>query len=243
MEEQDYITIERYLQGDLSPEEIAVLESRINEVPELAEALAERKLLNAHLRAAGQEDALRNTLRKLEQQYFRPAEAPVRRISHNRGWYGIAAAAVIALAVLLVGPWLFSGEGGYEQFAQHDPLSLTERGASPELATKAAAAFNEERYFASIPLLREYLKEQPNDERAQLALGIALLETDKDEEAIVIFARIAQGQSSLAPYGNWYLALSAVKRGDNVSAVKYLDLIPPTDAYLTAKANELRATF
>ena len=158
-------------------------------------------------------------------------------------WYGLVAAAVIALAVLLGGPWLFPGEGSYEQFAQHDPLSLTERGAAPELATKAAAAFNGEQYLEAIPLLREYLTGQPDDERAQLALGIALLETDKDEEAIVIFTRIAEGSSSLAPYGNWYLALSAVKRGDNGSAVKYLDLIPATDAYLTAKANELRATF
>ena len=44
------------------------------------------------------------------------------------------------------------------------------------------------------------------------------------------------------PYGNWYLALAAVKRGDNDSAIRYLDLIPATDPYLTTKAQELRAT-
>ena len=37
-----------------------------------------------------------------------------------RRWlYGMGVAAVIALAVLLGGPWLFPGENSYEQFAQH----------------------------------------------------------------------------------------------------------------------------
>lgn len=243
MEEQDYILIEQYLQGDLTAAQRADFEARLAAEPTLADAFAERRLLNAHLQAAGQEEALRGTLEQLGNKHFSVPEAKVRTLGGNRRWlYGVAVAAVIALAVLLGGPWLFPGGNNYEQFAQHAPLSLTERGASPQLAAQAEATFNAGQFRAAVPLLQEYLTVQADDERAQLALGISLLETDKDEEAIVIFERIAEGNSSLAPYGNWYLALAAVKRGDDANAIKYLDLIPATDTYLTTKAQELRAT-
>lgn len=243
MEEQDYILIEQHLQGDLKAAQSAAFEARLAAEPAFAKAYEERQLLNAHLNAAGKEEALRGTLEHLGHKHFGNAKAKVRQLSNNRRWlYGLAVAAVIALAVLLGGPWLFPGGSSYEQFAQHDPLSITERGTSSELATQAEVAFNDGKYLEAVVLLKEYLAGQSDDERAQLALAISLLETDKDEEAVIIFERIAEGSSSLSPYGNWYLALAAVKRGDNAAATIFLDKIPTTDTYLTAKANELRAT-
>ncbi len=243
MEEQDYILIEQYLQGELPAAEAAALEARMATEPAFAAAVGERKLLNGHLKAVAQEPALRSTLQQLGEQHFTEQVATVRKLGTNRRWlYGVAAAAVIALAVLLGGPWLFSTGNSYEQFAQHDPLRLTERGSSPDLAAQIERAFNDARYAEAIPLLREYLRQQTEDERARLALGIALLEDEKDEEAVKIFTEIAAGKSTLVPYANWYLALAAVKRGDNEAALEFLDLIPASDTYLTGKANELRAT-
>jgi len=143
--------------------------------------------------------------------------------------------------LLLAVPFLFPSASTYEQFAQHEPLALTERSSGPDRAAAAEQAYNEGNFTAAIPLLKEYLDAQADDEQARLALGISLLETDRDEEAIAIFRRIAEGQSALAPYGNWYLALAAVKRGDNAAVRRFLDLIPAEDAYLTKKADELRA--
>jgi len=82
----------------------------------------------------------------------------------------------------------------------------------------------------------------PDDQRAKLALGISLLEENQDTQAIKIFTEIANGGSSLAPYGNWYLALAAVKRGETQAALNYLDLIPTDDAYLAEKVAKLKAT-
>lgn len=246
MNENDYILIERHLQGELKEEQQLAFQARLEAEPLFASALTERQQLNDHLRAVVGEEKLQPTLATLGDKYFKEEtkEAKIRTLGGTRRWlYGIAAAAAIALAIMFAGPWLFPSSGGYEQFAQHDPLSLTERGTPGGPAAAAEAAFNNGRYAAAISLLEEYLNVQSDDERAHLALGISLLETDKDDEAIKVFTAIADGGSTLAPYGNWYLALAAVKRGDNQKAEGYLKLIPRTDTYLTAKAEELRATF
>ncbi|MEO0734133.1 MAG: hypothetical protein AAFZ52_14955, partial [Bacteroidota bacterium] len=120
-------------------------------------------------------------------------------------------------------------------------LTLTERGAADQLAARAEAAYNTADYPLAEGLLRQYLQEAEN-ERAKLALGVSLLETNRDSAAIEVFTEIAESGSTLAPYGNWYLALAAVKRGDNATALEYLDLIPTTDAYLRERVTQLRAT-
>ncbi len=248
MKEEDYLEIEAYLQGELPAERKAALEERVTADPAFATALAERRQLHEHLKAEAGEASLRTTLNPMGAKYFPEQEekpAVVRQLRpaagrSRRWWVGIAAAAAIALAVIAGGQ--FMGEADhYEQFAQHEPLSLTERGDPGSLATQAETAYNSGEYTDAISLLREYLLVQTDDERARLALGVSLLEEDRDEEAINLFKEIVDTNSALAPYGNWYLALAAVKRGETAKANDFLDLIPASDPYLTERANQLRA--
>lgn len=250
MDDKDHLLIERYLHGDTTAEENAAVERRAAADPEFAKALGERRQLNEHLRAVAHEQALLATLQRLGDRYF-PAEqtaapereAVVRPLGNDRRLvYGLLAAAVIALALFFAGPWFSAPGGGYEQFARHQPLSLTERGDGQQTAAAAETAYNDGNYPLAAQLLRAYLAEQSDDQRAHLALGVSLLETDRDEAAVEIFREIAESKTALAPYGNWYLALVAVKQGDEKAALRYLDLIPATDALLTKKAKELRAT-
>jgi predicted Zn-dependent protease len=245
MNERDYISIEAYLSDELSAPEKIAFEARLSTEPDLATTLADRRLLHEHLSAEATEKDLRATTNKLNERYF-PAEkggAVVRKIGPARRWVaGIVAVAAIALLVFFGGNLLTPGPASaYEQFAQHEPLSLTERGAAANAAA-AEAAFNAGRYVEAADLLRDYLSRQADDQRAKLALGVSLLETNRDTQAIKIFTEIAEGGSSLAPYGNWYLALAAVKRGENKVALDYLDLIPAGDAYLAEKVAKLKAT-
>lgn len=244
MNEQDYSIIEAYLEGSLAPPEEAVVTARLATEPAFASAMAERRRMYEHLRAKAGEDALRTTLGRLGEQYF-PAEsgeAVVRPINSRRRWLtALAAAAAIAL-LLVFGGRLFAPAGStYAQFAQHQPLSLAERGTE-NAAAAAETAFNEGRYAEAIDRLRAYLAVQSEDERARLALGIALLERNEDSLAVEVFNVIAEGGTSLAPYGNWYLALAAVKRGDTPAALRFLELIPETDAYLAERVRKLKAT-
>ena len=243
MQEEDYVLIERYLGGDLPAAEARSVTARATTDPAFAAALEERRHLNAHLAAVAGEETLNITLKQLGSRYFTEPEATVRSLPRRTGslrWLaGLAAAAVVALLVILFLP----GPGGnpYEQFATHEPLALTERSDATADPTAAEAAYNRGDYAAAIPLLEAYLAQRSDDLRARLALGVSLLETDRDREAVAIFNEIAEGSSALAAYGNWYLALAAVKRGDDESALSFLDRIPATDAYLTNKAETLRA--
>ncbi|WP_020569097.1 tetratricopeptide repeat protein [Neolewinella persica] len=245
MNERDYITIEAFLEGTLSVEEASAVEVRAGQDPEFASTLADRRRLYEHLRANAGEASLRATLGRLGDRHFLPQDkqAVIKPIGRkNRRWLvGLVAAAAIALAMIFGGR-LFAPSGNtYEQFAQHQELSLTERGTDMG-ASAAEVAFNEGRYAEAIDRLQAYLAVQADDERAQLALGISLLERNQDSLAIAVFEKIAGGESSLAPYGNWYLALAAVKRGNTEAAFSFLSLIPESDTYLANRVRKLKAT-
>lgn len=245
MKEQDYITIEAFLEGTLSAAESRAVEERAARELPFAEALASRRRLYEHLRAKAGEASLRATLNEIGGRHFgqRDQQAVVKPIGRsNRRWLiGLVAAAAIAL-VMVFGGRLFAPPGdAYEQFAQHQELSLTERGADTGAAA-AESAFNAGRYAEAIDRLQAYLQVQSDDERARLALGISFLERNQDSLAIEVFEKIAAGASTLAPYGNWYLALAAVKRGDTEEALSFLSLIPESDTYLASRVRKLKAT-
>ena len=245
MKEQDYITIEAFLEGTLPAEDASTVEVRAAQDPQFADALANRRQLYEHLRAKASEVSLRTTLGQLGGRHFvrQGQQAVVKPIRwSNRRWVvGLVAAAVIALAMIFGGRLFTPPGSAYEQFAQHQDLSLTERGTDTG-ASAAEAAFNEGRYGEAIERLRAYLAVQADDERARLALGVSLLEQNQDSLAIVVFEKIAGGGSTLVPYGNWYLALAAVKRGDTESVLSFLSLIPESDTYLANRVRKLKAT-
>ncbi|MEL7163089.1 MAG: hypothetical protein AAFN92_20180 [Bacteroidota bacterium] len=245
MNEQDYSNIDAYLRDELTATERTRFEERVAAEPAFAAALAEQRKLWEHLAATATEPELRGTLETLGQRYFveKPAGATVRPLRpRRRNWLTYAAA--VALLLLAAGAFAFWPTGGntYEQFAQHQPLALVERGTGDQLAGRAETAYNAADYVLAADLLQRYLNQQAGDERAKLALGVSLLETNQDSAAVRVFTEIVEAKSSLAPYGNWYLALAAVKRGDQAAALSFLDRIPATDTYLRERVIKLKAT-
>ncbi len=240
--EENYLRIEAYLQGELDATERAAVEALAEQDADFARALAERRALANHLRAEASEEALNLTLDELGAKYF-PAEAKIARFQRpQQKWLALAVAAVVVLVLTLGGRALWpTGEASYADFARHEPLALVERGAADQLPSRIEAAYNAGEYEQAIPLLENYLEEHPADERARLALGISLLERNRDREAVDIFTTIAAGKSSLAAYGNWYLALAAVKRGESAAAESFLQRIPASESYLKAQVERLRA--
>lgn len=242
MKEQDYIDIEAWLHGELAAERTASFQRRVAEDPEFAKALAEREELNGHLKATVGEADFREMLASVVEE--KAGSAKVVRMEprpRNGRWMQILAAA--ATVLLLVLAFQFFGDGGgtgLDQFAEHTPLALVERGTGTSLAREAETTFNSGQYADAIQPLRDYLAEQDSNVQAQLALGIALMETDRTKEAIKIFTELSRGESALAGYGTWYLALISVRKGDNAAALRYLDQIPPGDDYLIEKARRLR---
>lgn len=247
MKDKDYLNIEAYLQGELPPVEAADLEARAAAEPAFSAALAERRLLNNHLRADAAEPELRETLSQLNVKYFeeKDHQAKVKQLQPRKTltrWIaGLAAVAAVALLLIFGGRVFFNDEGStYEQFAQHQSLSLTERGNGDYGITAAEAAFNDGRYEEAIAPLTAYISLNQDDARARLALGISHLEAGNNAEAVRILTEVAENGGSVAPYGNWYLALAAMHRDDFSAASRYLDLIPAGDSFLEERIVELR---
>jgi tetratricopeptide (TPR) repeat protein len=258
MKEQDYLDIEAYLQGELPADDATALEARASSDSAFAAALAERQLLNAHLRADAGEADLKVTLANLAGQHFTEQPVLASSVKPKPGERGkeatikpllprknrillISLAAAIILLLVFGGRVFFKDQGAtYEQFAQHQPLSLTERGDGDNGITLAEAAFNGGQYQEAIAPLMEYLQLNKEDARARLALGISHLEAGNNTEAVRVLTEVAENGGSVAPYGNWYLALAALRREDNSAALRYLDLIPAGDPYLDERVVELR---
>lgn len=258
MKDKDYRIIEDYLEGQLDPVGARQVEDRAAAEPAFAASLAEHRRLYDHLRAGAAADELRSLLGPLGERYFRATTnatngaeptskqtATVRRLPHRkptgRFWLGLVAAAGVALLLYLVSGALGPAPGSeYERFAQHQALELRERGESDNGITAIEAAYNEGRYEEARRLLEPYVAANPTDQRAQLALGVSLLEAGEDAGAVEVFEALAGGEGAVAPYANWYLALAALRQDDPGAARRYLDRIPAGDAYLRQRVTDLR---
>ena len=238
MNEQDFLDIEAYLQGELSADRRAAFDERQRTDPAFAAALAQRRELNAHLRATAGEADFRRTLESVMER----GEAKVVAMPRRR-WARILAAAASVLLLLFAFNFFYSDQVDTLAFSDYPALTLVQRGEGASQAATASAAFNDARYQEAIPALEAYLNAQDTtaiDPQARLALGISLMETKRYPEAERVFSEIVSEQSGLSAYGTWYLALLSVRRGDNAAALRYLDQIPPGDAYLTTRAQRLR---
>ncbi len=229
--------IDQYLQGELPEKERLDFQQRLENEPALAEALAFRQASLRYLKAQSGLPALQQAMAVLSAQYF-GAEAPkkAKKINLQRWLWPVAAAACILLILMLWNP--FQPEP-YERFAQHQPLSLTEKSEAAHIGSEAEGSFNTQNYPKAYEQLKIFLTQQPNNKQAELALGIAAMETERYTEAAAIFTGLAEGESVYQTAGQWHIALLYVKQKQYEEAKKAVAQIPPTDTFYHAKAKEL----
>jgi len=239
MKPEIIVTIEQYLNDEMSPHERKDFESRLAADEELRKDLELYNSINTTMSASPNEDALRKTLEQMNKKYF-AGSAPVRKISLKK-WLAVAASLVIIVATglyFLLGNKP-SAEKLYALYAQHDALNIQLRGdAADSIKEKAATAFNNKNYSTALPLLESSLQQQPADAPIQFSLAICYLETAKYNEAEKIFLQMETGQSAYADAAKWYLALTALKQNDLVKCRSRLNSIASSSAYYT-KAKQL----
>lgn len=240
MEPEDYQLIDQHFSGKLDEARRQRLQQKLAQDAEFAAAFQlrtemedflekrpKREKLKAKLQALG---ATSGSLEKEEETRIIPLAQQRRRLFWVAG-----VAAAIALIILALWPFLFP-TSLYEQFNEHRPLALQERGTSS--TAQAETAFNQQDYATAYDLLDEYLQTQPDDLRAQLALGICALEMDRFAEAQSIFETIRQGQSALVNSATWYMALTYLKQEQITEVRNYLEQIPD-GTFWYKKAQEL----
>ena len=236
MKDYDYITIDKYLNGELTVEELAVFEEKLktdsdftNEVKLYQEI---DNSLSTRMSNYKQENDLRNTLEDLSAKFANETlEKREERSDKNKskvfslkhyGKYLVAASLVIFASLFFFN----QGEPNYGDFAKHETLDLVVRGDSSKHLIDAQDAFNTKDYATAEKEFRALLYLDHTKVELQLYLGICLIEQNEFKKAESILEKIKNGNSVYKNKAIWYLALSKLKQKDYKSCKTYLISIP-----------------
>ncbi len=237
METEIYQLIDQYLQNELSEDERRSFQQRLETEPTLAAALAFRQASVSYLKTRAGRAELEETMAALSKQYFGAERQKTKQQPLQRWLWPVAAAAACILLALML--WNPLQPDPYQRFAQHTPLNLTEKSTTAPGSSLAESSFNAGDYAGAYEPLKDFLRQQPNNRQAELALGIAAMETERYPEAAAIFTSLAEGESVYQTAGQWYRALLFVKEKQYAKAKEALAQIPTDDTTYGAKAKAL----
>lgn len=226
-----HTTIERYVDGELSGQELAEFEKRLESDSDLAAEVqlfqqAKASLSDQFVHEEA-ENNLKATLQEVSPSYFQEKKKQARIIPLLRR-YGLPAAGIAAAVVLILIFQPFQGSL-YDQYKQLPTASFIEQSAS-DLADLAAAqqAFNQKDYATALNIFQQYLNEEANRDDVEIRFytGLCHLELDQLSPARSIFESLHAGNSVYQTEGTWYLAMTYLKEEDWERCVEYLRQIP-----------------
>lgn len=221
------IRIDRYLSGAMSSSERQAFEQELTTNAELREQVQLQRSMQQFLQHKEERQELQQKLTQTGGDFFQIRQA------RPRLWVRWAAGSAAAAAVVLLVVWQFLLQPSlYDTYADFPPLTLTEKSAdTPVDWSQTEAAFNGGDYATAAEQLAQYLQTYPDDQQAQLYLGIARMELGQAEEANELFRQLADASADIRPYAIWYRALNYLKadKKDNCRAV--LEAIPQASPF------------
>ena len=234
----------RYVEDELSPEERRQFETGLREDPDLSAQVAlyrqVRKVLEQRLAADDDAQALDLTLRRLNAEHFNPAgEAGkgTRRISITRWVAGMAAAASVIVATVLL--WPSGHETLYDRLGRTEMIGTAERGGNADsLLQEAATHFNKQDFAGALPFLDRAVKADSTNQMALFYQGVADWHVGRVGDARRVLQQVYNGESLLRYEAAFYMALSYARENNDISAREWLKKIPG-DTPVSAKAREL----
>ncbi len=234
--------IDKYLSGDLNAQELQAFEERLQTDSKFAEEVRLRQDMNNYLINKDKKEAFKNQLDEIGDDFFEEKpEArikPIGKSSNNlsRWLKVVAAVAAVAVIVYLLAP----SPDLYKEFAQHQPIQLTEKSSDQSaLITETEKNFNAGNYTQALQTADRLLAIQSDDLQVQMVKSICLIETKQTQGARGILQPIAEGASAHKIEAQWYLALSWLKEKDVEKTKLALEEIENTDPFFYKKAQRL----
>jgi tetratricopeptide (TPR) repeat protein len=232
----NYDIIDLYLSGKVDDEAKKQFEKELEENEELANEVKLYKNIDNEMsnyfQNSDDENLLRKNLTDLNNTHF--FELKKSKIIKFNKWWLAAAAAAILILVLILNPFSNSNKINnktiYAQFTSKvDALPSADRGSNLDsLIYDATAFYNQKKYSEALPLLIKAIDYKKNDTELQLATGICFLKTEKFEQAINIFNKIANSESVFKDKANFYKALIYLNQNKLDEANSTLQLISTT---------------
>jgi tetratricopeptide (TPR) repeat protein len=222
--------IERYFDGELDEQELAVFKQKLETDPAFAEAFRLEQTLLDGLEAFGNQQ-LKSRLEQIHREEATNLKPAGTVPLHPRRWW-LAAAVLLGLGILA--KLLFEQRQPtptqlYAMYAVHD-FDFAEKGSGDDLLIQAERLLKEKKYTEALPVLETYLGSHSDNAQVLLAKGIALLESGNTAEAVEIFGKIKNGSPLYQNEAIWYLALSSLKTGNQEQAELILSSISPESA-------------
>ncbi|MFD2724944.1 hypothetical protein [Hyunsoonleella rubra] len=230
MEDQNYIEFEAYLSEELSAEECADFESRLETDPEFQEAFETYKELSSFLEHKfGNEEAslaFQNNLENLSKAHFEKTETQTK--SGSSKTYVLMKYLVAASVAIVFGLFTFNqlSTPSYADYDDYGTISLTVRGNNDALLKPAEDAFNTGNFEKANEAFGELLSNDDSNIELQLYKGISLLELNRFDEADSLFGKLSADTSAYKNKATWYLALSKLKQKDYDACLQILKTIP-----------------
>jgi len=236
--------IVRYVDGELSPEELGPFEAEMRADAGLAAKVAlyreVKGVLSERLPGDRTREELAQRMAGLNKEYF-GGEARGARGSRPviiRRLVTVAAAACILVAVVMLWP----GDRGrrIDELGQTEMIGITERGDQTDtLLQNAAVFFNRKQFDKALPLLERAVAADSGSQLAIFYRGVAAWHTGDIALARRSLQQVYDQGSVLQSQAAFYMALTYVGEKNKEKALEWLGKIPATDAeYLKAKELE-----
>jgi len=237
MKDYNFLLIEKYIKGDLTPEELDAFKSLLKNGKNFADDVNLYKDIESTLtsRANNQEEAnkLKNTLENLGKDFIidpnkdegsnSVKDTSIKVFKLQRFSKYLVAASLVLLATIF---WLKNENPAYEDFANYEYVDMVVRGNFNKTVVKAQNAFNIKDYENALKAFNILLENDNSNAEFQLYKAICLVELDKFNEADAIYKKIRNGKSIYKNKAIWYLALSKLKQKEYASCKKVLKDLP-----------------
>ena len=223
--------IEKYLRGELSKAQRLSFESRLKKEPSLAEDFQLEKDIFNSVRSYSHQK------RKEELQRLIQEEASQSGLQRFVRQWNIWPIWLILLLSISFIAWLLynktqtpaNAEQLYAQYTDYNFKYQVKSGDAPAVLTQIESLLSAKKYQQALPLLEEYLSQNPEDSEILLAKGLAILEANQNyEEALALFDQVIAQDNAYLADAYWLIAITYLRTGQGSKSVEYLHKIPPT---------------
>lgn len=241
--------IDRYLDGQMSQDELSWFKKEQDQNPDLRRDLE----FQQNMRAAILEDEVL--------QFRQVLEAAQADYEHNkviehpsRGKFSKTFRIVAAIAAILVATGFFAWytlHGGmsnrqlYEMYFKPYKVSMNVRGVADDTQAeirKALSMYENGNYQQALPLFENVLKNSPANFAVNLYTGISLMELQQYSSATESFAKIIEHKNNLYfEQAEWYASLCYLVADQTDKARKQFVKIVERNGYYSDQAKEVLA--
>ncbi len=238
------VFIERFLRGEMSPEELNWFEKEIEGNQQLRNEIELHKKIDLVL-SDKELIELKNQLDLIHQEIEEVTEnghGAIRKI-YRRVYYSAAALVVgVLIFTLYLTNRNFTTQKLLDRFYEPDVASVTFRGtdSNKDLLAKAMDLYNNKEYGQAIEIFETILQEDKSKIGLNLYSGISHMEIQKYSAANERFRRIIDNKPNpFVESATWYLGMCYLFTENTDKALEQFETLVNTDGYYRRDAKRI----